>query len=218
MQKRESIRLTEEAKQAARDLVKAWTTGKVSQQFGVTEIHGDDQVLDSFVHSDADHSDFDAPSRNLLSELAEARLIRLTVTRRDRYEVLLLQELRDAVANDFARFRDVPITVSGAVGTIIFGNLTMGDGAVFSSAGQGDVTVTIETLPHELLKLLGTDALRPEIASAITELKTADDLTRVEKAGKVIEELGRGLAHLSNTGGALAAITLIARMLSGGGL
>src|SRR5690606_850224 len=116
------------------------------------------------------------------------------------------------------RFRDVPIAVTGAIGTFINGSLTMAEGAVFSSSAYGDVTVTFQTLPEELLKLLGADALRPEIANAINALKEADEPTRLEKAGKVIEELGRGLAHLSNTGGALAAIALIARMLSGGGL
>lgn len=218
MQRRDEIKLTPEAKEAARALVAAWNAGEVDQQFSIVEIHGDDQVLGSFVFSDAGHSDFDAPRRSLLSELAQLRLLRITQIKRDTWEILLLQELRDAVQNDFARFRDVPIAVTGAIGTFINGSLTMAEGAVFSSSAYGDVTVTFQTLPEELLKLLGADALRPEIANAINALKEADEPTRLEKAGKVIEELGRGLAHLSNTGGALAAIALIARMLSGGGL
>jgi len=218
MQRRDEIKLTPQAKDEARLLVAAWDTGKVSQKFTIVELYGDDQVLGTFVYSDSGHSDFDAPPRALLSELAQLRLLQMMQTKPDTWEILLLQELRDAVQNEFARFRDVPITVTGAIGTFINGSLTMAEGAVFSSSAYGDVTVTFQTLPEELVKLLGADALRPEIASAIHALQSADEPTRLEKAGRVIEELGRGLAHLSNTGGALAAIALIARMLSGGGL
>ena len=82
------------------------------------------------------------------------------------------------------------------------------------------MTVTAEMLPDELIRLLGEETLHqyPNINQAIQALKTADEPTRIARAGKVIEELGRGLEHLSNASGALTAIAMIARVLSGGGL
>ncbi len=217
MQRRDQIKLTDEAKEAARALVAAWDAHNLDQTFTIFHTMGGAQILQSR-RTTSDKDAFSTPPLTTFEELARHSLIQLERTASNNYRVLLLQELRDAIQNDFAQYRDVPITVTGAIGTFINGSLTMAEGAVFSSSAYGDVTVTFQTLPDELLKLLGTDALRPEIASAITALKAADELTRMEKAGKVIEELGRGLAHLSNTGGALAAIALIARMLSGGGL
>jgi len=85
-----------------------------------------------------------------------------------------------------------------------------------AAAGIGDVNVTAESLPDELVKLLGKDAVEPNVAQAIEALKNADEPNRREKAGKVIAELGRSLEHLSNAGGAISAIMLIARLLSTG--
>lgn len=217
MQRRDQLKLTDEAKEAARSLVAAWDAHDLDQTFTIFHTMAGAQILQSR-RTTSDKEAFSTPPLTTFEELARHSLIQLERTASNNYRVLLLQELRDAIQNDFVQYRDVPITVTGAIGTFINGSLTMAEGAVFSSSAYGDVTVTFQTLPDELLKLLGTDALRPEIASAITALKAADELTRMEKAGKVIEELGRGLGHLSNTGGALAAIALIARMLSGGGL
>lgn len=204
MQRRVKYPLTPETKAIAEELVNAWNTGKL------------EQILDVAV---SNHSvlvgggvNFQFPL-SALKELEEYRLIRV-----ERTWVTLLQELRDAVANDF-EVSDFFLTTS-AVGTIIYGNLTLDKGALFQSAaaGIGDVNVTAQHLPDELVRLLGEDARRPEIAAAITELKTADESTRLGKMGKVIEELGRGLSHMKNAAGAIEAIILIARILGGGGL
>lgn len=211
--------LTAEAKEAAKRLVDAWDERRISQKFDITAVYGDGRIMHVYVSSDSGHLEFTPPELSLLEELGHFDLLRIARIRNNRWEILLLQTLRDAVKNDFKHIPDIPTSV---VGTIIYGSLEMGDGAVFGSSVYGDVTVTLQTLPDELIKLLGTDSSRPQIASVIEELKTlpesADKSARLEKAGKVIEELGRSLAHLSNTGGALAAIALIARMLSGGGL
>lgn len=212
-------RLTEGARKTAAYLVRMWNDDVIAQTFELVDATAGSGVRSrQYLPGLGADDSFEVPAIGELNELARLNLIsiRRLVGRSEKLEITLFQPLRDAVDNDFTYFRELPLT--GAIGTIIYGNLTMGEGAVFSSAGQGDVTVTFQTLPDELLRLLGTDALRPEIASAITDLKNADEPTRLRKAGKVIEELGRGLEHLSNTGGALAAIALIARMLSGGGL
>lgn len=166
---------------------------------------------------------FSVPPMGVLNELSQFGLIlmsKLVLPKGLRCEITLLQELRNAVQSDFD-VSDYFLTTS-AVGTIIYGDLMLEKGALFQSAaaGIGDVTVTAETLPDELIKLLGDEMLRQhsEVAQAIEALKTSDKPTRLQKAGKVIEELGRCLGHLTNTAGALAAIALITRVLSGSGL
>ncbi len=222
MSNRVKYPLTPEAKLAARTLLESWDSGEIQQAF---------YLIDQTAGSGAERIDlraglgakssFKPPSLGVIRELGEYRLISLTRvagSQAERFEVALLQELRNAVASDFD-VSDFFLTIS-AVGTIIYGDLVMDSGATFQSAaaGVGDVNVTAQQLPDAIVRLLGEDALRPEIAAAITDLKTADEPTRLEKMGKVIEELGRGLGHLSNTGGALAAIALITKILSGGGL
>jgi len=214
--------LTLEAKEEARHLLQAWDKDEIQQAFYLIDVTGGSGVEGIRLNPGLGaRSSFIPPALGIIRELGEYKLIslaRVVTAQKERFEVTLLQELRNAVQNDFD-VSDFFLTTS-AIGTIVYGNLTLDRGALFQSAaaGIGDVNVTAQTLPDELVKLLGADALRPEIAAAISALKVADEPTRLEKAGKVIEELGRGLAHMSNTGGALAAIALITRMFSGGGL
>ena len=162
---------------------------------------------------------FHVPSFGTLNELAHFGLLttdRLGTTDQQRSEITLLQELRNALQNDFD-FSDYFLTTS-AVGTIVYGDLTLDKDALFQSAaaGVGDVNLSTEAIPDKLIKILGDETLRQhvEIATAIEGLRNADQPTRLEKIGKVIQELGRDLGHLSNTAGAIAAITLLARVLS----
>lgn len=222
MSNRVKYPLTQDGKSAAKSLVEAWDRNEVDQTFELVDVSAGSglRVRQFAIALGADNS-FSIPSMGTLNELAQFDLINVIkqiTTRGLRLEVTLLQELRNAVESDF-EVSDFFLTIS-AVGTIIYGDLVMDSGATFQSAaaGVGDVNVTAQQLPDAIVRLLGEDALRPEIAAAITDLKTADEPTRLEKMGKVIEELGRGLGHLSNTGGALAAIALITKILSGGGL
>lgn len=218
MSSRVKYPLSASAQEAAKTLSEAWKLGELDQLIRLAEAVGDNRIMNTTATSAYSGKRLKPPPRAILMELARFGLIQLYATSERGWEVLLLEELHTAVQNDF-EVSDYFLTTS-AVGTIIYGNLTLDKGALFQSAaaGIGDVNVTAQTLPDELVRLLGEDAQRPEIAAAITALKTADDPTRLEKMGKVIEELGRGLAHLTNTGGAIAAITLIAKILSGGGL
>jgi hypothetical protein len=225
MQRRPKYPLTPEAKEAAKSLLEAWDNGEIQQSFYlIVQAIRDDEVrhLHLYPGTGARRS-FQPPSLGVIRELGEYKLITLTHvvdSRQERFEVTLLQELRNAVSSNFD-VSDFFLTTS-AVGTIIYGDLVMDKGSIFQSAaaGIGDANNAIQYLPDQLIRLLGEDTLKsyPKIDTAIKELKSANERTRMEKAGKVIEELGRALGHLSNTGGALDAITLIARVLGGGGL
>ncbi|MBC8099821.1 MAG: hypothetical protein H7Y11_10290 [Armatimonadetes bacterium] len=215
MQNRHEINLTPGAKEAARLLIAAWNEDETVQKFDITEVPGDDQVTVTFTFLDSGNIGFDAPKRALLFELAQHKLLDIREKDDNSWEIMLFQNLRTAVENNFLEVTDHTTNAGVNIATLINNNVTMGERGVFASSVSGDITITIETLPDELIKLLGEDALRPEIASAIADLKSADAPTRLEKGGKIIEQLGRGLGHLSNTGSALEAIMLIARILGG---
>lgn len=210
--------LTPEAKATAQQLVDAWNSNDVDQNFYLIEVTaGRAKRVELNFGLGGDNS-ITPPPLGILRELAEYRLITLTAIktdRTDRFEVTLLQELRNAVENDF-EVSDFFLTTS-AVGTIIYGNLEVRDSAVFQSAasGIGDVHQNIEQLADELSKILGDQLLQSntELNNAIMELRSADELTRLQKMGKVVQELGRGLGHLGNTGAAIIALELITRFL-----
>lgn len=211
--------LTSEAKESAEQLVTAWTSGNVDQTFYLIDVtSGNAKRIEMRPGLGADDS-FSPPALGVLHELAEYRLIRLAPIRTDRterLEVTLLQELRNAVEHDFD-VSDFFLTTS-AVGTIVYGNLEVREGAVFQSAaaGIGNVYQNIEQLADELSRILGDEVLQnePNLKAAIVELRSADELTRLQKMGNVVQELGRGLGHVGNTGAAILALEIIARFLS----
>ncbi|MBZ0280792.1 MAG: hypothetical protein K8L97_08615 [Anaerolineae bacterium] len=211
--------LTLEAKESAKQLVAAWKSGNVDQTFYLIDVtSGNAKRIEMRPGLGADDS-FAPPALGVLHELAEYRLIRLAPIRTDRterLEVTLLQELQNAVEHDFD-VSDFFLTTS-AVGTIVYGNLEVREGAVFQSAaaGIGNVYQNIEQLADELSRILGDEVLQnePALKAAIVELRSADELTRLQKMGNVVQELGRGLGHLGNTGAAILALEIIARFLS----
>jgi len=218
MQSRVKYPLTPEAKEAAKKLSDIWKAGELDQLFYFNENTSYGTISETIAKSAYSGKSHEGLKRSLLMELARFGLLQIHFSGNDGWEILLLEELMRAVENDF-EVSDFFLTTS-AVGTIIYGNLTLDKGALFQSAaaGIGDVSVTAQTLPDEIIKLLGADADRPEVAAAIEELRQSNDTTRIEKAGKVIQELGRSLEHVANAGGALSAIAMIVRVLTGQGL
>lgn len=213
--------LTTVAKEFAHLLVQAWDSGKLPQLMRLFEIDGDGGNWGTGFKRTLD-VDFEAPDLSVWLELAEFKLVRYIPQKDNRHEstfdILLLQELRNAVQNNF-EVSDFFLTTS-AVGTIIYGNLHMQEGSNFQSGATnfGDVRISADMLPDKLIEMLGDSFLQKnaEVAAAIEGLKTANQLTQRSKLAKVIEELGRCLEHTANAGTAIAAIGLIHHFLASG--
>jgi hypothetical protein len=115
-------------------------------------------------------------------------------------EILLLQELRNAIMSDF-EVSEYFLTLN-AVGTIVQGDLTIHPWASWHSAAVniGNIEQNVEQLADELIQQLGQDILQAnaELVLAIEELRNTKPSNRRENLGKVIQELGRSLGHTAN--------------------
>lgn len=232
MPERVKYPLTPEAKEAARQLVQAWDEGKLARIF---EVHIESEppiVVDENLH--------ELPAKGELYELEYYGLIQIRVRRGmlKKYmsfgtgsgtytdyeqitELLLLQELRNAVNTSF-EVSDYFLTLN-AVGTIVYGNLEVKEGAIFQSAaaGQGSIVQNTGQLLTELENLLGDETLKqnPQLQAALNSLSEINDKTDqrtlYQKTGSIIQELGRCLDHVNNTGGTIAALALLTKALGG---
>jgi hypothetical protein len=202
--------LTEAAKQAARELVAAWDGGEVDQYFSLPDEPAGDDFLVMF------GGDRQPPRLSAFLELAyygllsmerRARLDSTGQYEQDWWEILLLQELRNAVADNFA-VSDFFIATSSP-GAVIH----LGEGAAHGYPPQME---SVEQLSDKLMDMMGDSMMddHPPLRAAIADLRTADTPSEVrQRAGRVIEELGRGIVTLANAGAAIEAIQLIGHFL-----
>lgn len=220
--------LTQEAKEAARYLVEAWAKGEVAQRFTFFFVLSGDARLSAGNLSGT----FLPPSLNILLELAKFQLIYVDATlyggasadfggkgivseRITSWHVLLMQELRNAVEQDF-QVSDYFLTFN-AVGTIIQGDATIS--APFQSVGlsHGNVSqqITSSELADKLLAMIASDVLQsnPDLTAAIQELRTSLENERQSKLGKVISQLGRSLEHVNNAKGIIEAIAFLSMII-----
>jgi hypothetical protein len=228
MKNRLEYPLTEAAKQAARELVGAWDAGEVAQYFTIQDL----SVEDDFVLVLRGGQDADEEPHRLSAFLELAHYGLISVGRQTRFDpasgregnwwsILLLQELRDAVADDFA-LSDF-FLATAAPGTVIH----LGEGAVVAGvsgaaygapppAGVMPPMENVDQLSDKLMFMMGDAAMEahPPLRKAIDDLRAADDPVEVRtRAGRVIEEVGRGLVALANAGAAIEAIQLIGHFL-----
>jgi hypothetical protein len=167
--------LSPEGQELARQLVREWNEG--GQQ--LTEYHTEPPY----------------PMANIL-ELDYFKLIRFTDRTNHigsiKQHILLLQELRNAVASDFD-VSDYFLTLN-AVGTIIYGDLNMRDAASFQSAASmhGDIHQTMSALADDIETQLGQDFLKnqADLKTAIDGLRDAVKGEEKSRIGKVIEQIG----------------------------
>jgi hypothetical protein len=199
--------LTEQAKITARALVAAWEIGKIDQRDLLT---ASEKIVDNRRRSFISILDEDY----LPSSLRELSLFGLLVIENQQgssYNVLLLQELRNAVATDFD-VSDYFITLN-AVGNIIVNSTT---GPVQGiGINTGTVHQTVEQLADYMTATLGQDflAANAELKSAIDELRTAVTADQQSALGKVISQLGNGLQHGANAAAVVVALYAAAPFL-----
>jgi hypothetical protein len=215
MQNRLAYPLTEAAKRAARELVGAWDDGEIDQYFSVP----DEPAGDDFLVMVGDEGE---PTRlsafleldyfGLISVERQARLDPAIGYEQDWWDILLLQALREAVAGGFA-VSDFFLATStpGAV-------IHLGEGAVVAGAAYGAPPrmESVEQLSDKLMNMMGDSAMaaHPPLRTAIDDLRDADTPSEVRlRAGRVIEEVGRGIVALANAGAAIEAIQLIGHFL-----
>lgn len=208
--------LTPEAKQASIDLVQAWNKGELDRFFILYEQHSDYGVANTFVASYYENkTDFSPPKRDIFLELAEYGLVSIIQSEED-FHVLLLQELKNAVENDFA-VSDF-FLVTQTIGTVIVaGDNFQLTGTVMSAATQsGEIIQSYETLAQNLSETLGKEYLESNhaIREAILGLSSGSTDDRRSKLGHVILELGRNLQHGANTATIGAALFQLARFIS----
>ena len=157
---------------------------------------------------------FEPPAIAVLKELATFDLLKLEETRSNTWNILFLQELRNAVENDFA-VSDYYLTFN-AVGTIITGDATITAPFQSGASVYGNVDQKQDATPKELAEMmmtqLGTAFLEShkEVAEAIRQLQAAPQKNFGQRLGSVVLELGRSLQHGANTAAVLAAIAAVA--------
>lgn len=200
--------LTESARDIARELVAAWNSDHVPQLIPLFEIRNDGGSWHTGFKRALEVT-FKPPHLAIWLELAEYGLVRYIPDgsqKEDRnFEILLLQELRNAVENDF-EVSDYFLTMN-AVGNIIV-NSTTGpvQGVGYST---GIVHQNVEELADYMSASLGQAFLEThtELKNAIDALRIAVGADQQSKLGKVVSELGNCLQHGANTATLVAALT-----------
>ncbi len=225
--------LTEGAKEGAKSLISLWDRQLIEQYIlvdlkwfrGKTTLgylHIDDydpeQEYFEKLSEEQIHEDWiwELPPAGVLYELAQYGLISVSREKdgngKQATGILLLQELRNAVENNF-EVSDYFLTMN-AVGTIVQGNLTIHPGGIMQSAASntGNIEQNIEQLADDLIAELGMQFVQSnaELRQAIEGLRTATEGNKQSKLGKVISELGRCLGHTANATAIAAALIKLA--------
>lgn len=207
--------LTEQAKNVARALVAAWDLDRLPQLIPMFEIRNDGGSWHTGFKR-AIEVDFEPPQLAIWLELARYGLIQYIPehsTDEPKFEILLLQELRNAVATDFD-VSDYFLTLN-AVGNIIVNSTTGPVQGV--GVNTGTIHQTVEQLADYMSATLGQDflAANVELKAAIDELRTATTADQQSALGKVISQLGNSLHLGASTVTIVQALTAAAPFLQG---
>lgn len=200
--------LTEEAQNLAKILVESWNEDHISQTlFYRSYPSPQTKPLIGKLWKVAGIEDVFAES--VYKELSHYHLINIDID-----GVILLQELRNAVENDFS-VSDYYLTMN-AVGTIIYGDATISapfqSNATINSQVSQIQEITQSDITEKLLEGLGESFLKANqpIAEAIKSLKDEPEKSFKQKLGSVISELGNSMQHGANAYVVMQAIATIA--------
>lgn len=217
--------LTPEAKQAARYLVEAWDGKLIEQEFVCYKTYPQRGVEKPQLISGQFNSNFRCPPVRCLNEISLFNLINLGIKYvgndpTTRYHILLMQELRNAVENDFEvsdyflTFNAVGTIINAAEGSTVDIHWLQSIAEMYGGTMIGHLETSPE-LAHKIVTTLGQDTLRvnPEIAEVVDKLgKTSQDEQPVV-VGQLISELGHRLSKGKDTENTLRAIAIAIKFL-----
>lgn len=171
--------LTQSTKDEAKRIVEAWDEGTLNQRFIINyKLSFGDAV---WIHPP---TRWDNPvSPEVWEELGEFNLIHCRKTEAAKYEILLLEELRYTVQNDFHL-------------------------SPYYLAKNGSASDISEHLRELLSNQVSSNK---KLAKAINQLALTDDKPSV--VGRIIEQLGHGLQHGANTVVIIQALMLLSQWL-----
>ncbi len=220
--------LTDDAKVWARKLVEAWDSGEIEQRITI--------YIDGYRKGRVGGAKetFEQPPLATLWELEQCNLVDIRRYRTDtgvmrrvdspailsggigEWEVLFLQELRNAVKTGF-EVSEYFLTMN-AVGNIII-NSQLNAPLQGTGVNKGVVSqsISMERLADDLVETLGIEFLdtQAELKEAIDALRTATDVDKETRTGGVISSLGRCMGHTSAYLTICQAIMLIGQYGSG---
>ncbi len=200
MSNRVKYPLTDEAKKVARYLVEAWNNEQIEQYLEIRYDYRRGSVNLEGAGLFGVLPAFTPPPNGTLLELSEFKLLSIMILPGNssfRYQITLMQELRNAVETDF-EVSDFFLTTQ-AIGTVVTGDATFNGPFQSGASIYGNISQEIASseLAEKLTDLLGTQliAANNDLDSAIQELANAPEDGRKLQVGKVISELGRCLQH-----------------------
>jgi hypothetical protein len=203
--------LTPEAKDAARRIVDAWNTGVLPQTMLFGHYHQGKVSIPTFFDMGGNQINYDdAPERGVFFELAQFNMVIIRTFREgNTLEVILLQELRNAVATDFT-VSEYFLTLNAAGVLNLGGTVHVVDGANHRLAPptNGDRPITPAEIAEQLRTILGPQT--EGLEDALWALETSDNPRSV--ALDLTAALGM-LMEGDDDPSATRALTLLARSL-----
>jgi hypothetical protein len=204
--------LTPKAQEEARRLVEKWDADQLDQYMVVSSGDADNERVEiASLSARRVLEEIGFPLAGVLFELSKFGLIDVQCTfdssgHMTRIAILLLEELRNAVANDF-EVSDYFLTLN-AVGNVIVNSTTGPVQGV--GINSGIVRQNIEQVADDLVATLGQEFIRTQVAlkDAIDALRTATVADQQSRLGKVISELGRCLQDGANAATVVGALTI----------
>lgn len=203
--------LTETARTAAKDMLDKWDRHELEQFMEITT-KGQNVTLAGLsqkrILQQAGY-----PLAGILMEMAKYGLIDVKMIfdsegHTKNIQILLLQELRNAVENDF----DVSeyFLTMNAVGTVVQGDLAIHPDSMLQSIGIniGTASQTLQQVTDEVSKILGDAILQThtELKAAIDDLRKATAANQPTRVMKLVSLLSGGLEDTANTATILSAI------------
>ena len=210
--------LTDEAKETARDLVAAWDERILPQTmlFG-HYIQGKIAIPTFFDYQGTQINYDNAPERGLLYELSHFNLLILRTFRdANTLEVVLMQELRNAVLSDFTVSEYFLTINSSGVLNMRGGTVHIAENATRATPRQlaqnNGNTAPAEDVVETLRELLGDlSTERDDLETALNTLAVADKDAHYVAAMSVIAALGRALNDGEDSDAVMTALDTLTR-------
>lgn len=214
--------LTDPAKQAARDLVEAWDARILPQTMLFGHYVAGKVAIPTFFDYQGTQINYDkAPERGQLYELSHFNLLVLRTFRdANTLEVVLMQELRNAVHSDFTVSEYFLTINSSGVLNMRGGTVNIADNATRATPRQlaqnNGKAAPAEDIVETLREILGDlPDKRDDLGAALNTLAVADEDAHYVAAMSVIAALGRALNAGEDSDTVMTALDTLTRHVGG---